>query len=107
MPPTITAAAADLPDRQVITNGTGEFLFRVAEKFGLPVVILVLVLWWARHDVVQPLLDAHFQVVGKIVEGQQQHADQLQQIGRKLDELIEVSSNATQAQAVEAPAGSR
>lgn len=106
MPPAIAAAAADLPDRQV-TNGMHEFLFRVAEKFGLPVVLLVLVLWWARHDVVQPLLDAHFQVVGKIVEGQQEHASQLQQIGRKLDELIEVSSNAAQTQAVEGSAGSR
>jgi hypothetical protein len=41
------------------------------------------------------------------VEGQREHASQLQQIGRKLDELIEVSSHAPQAQAVEGSAGSR
>lgn len=69
-----------------------EFLFRVAEKFGLPVVVLLLILWWARQDVVQPLLDAHFQVIGRITEGQAEHSRQLEQIGRKLDELIDLSS---------------
>lgn len=99
------AATAELPHQ--VSPNTSEFLFRVAEKFGLPVVILVLVLYWARHDVVQPLLDAHFQVVGKIVEGQAEHAKQLQALGRKLDELIVVTSNAPQAQAVEDAEGSR
>lgn len=105
--PSTFAAPADIPDRQVTSAGTAEFLFRVAEKFGLPVVILVLVLWWARHDVVQPLLDAHFAVVGKIVEGQQEHAEQLTHIGRQLDELIRVSSHAIEAKAVEEATGSR
>ena len=48
-------------------------LVRLAERFGVPVVILLLVLWWARNDVVQPLLDAHFGFIEKIVEGQQRH----------------------------------
>jgi hypothetical protein len=71
-------------------NQGAEFLFRVAERFGLPVVILVMVLWWARHDIVQPLLDAHFTVVREIVEGQRQHSEEVQNVGRKLDELIEI-----------------
>lgn len=72
-------------------TGPTEFLYRVAERFGLPVVILLLVLWWARTDIVQPLLDAHFTVVGKIVDGQREHTDRLDSIGRKLDELINIS----------------
>lgn len=67
-----------------------EFLFRVAERFGLPVCILALVLWWARTDIVQPLMDAHFGVVREIVEGQRRHSDEVRQVGRKLDELIEL-----------------
>ena len=67
-------------------------LFRVAERFGLPVVVLLLVLWWARTDVVQPLLDAHFGVIDKIVKGQDRHAEEVREVGKKLDRLIEISS---------------
>lgn len=92
---TTAAIPAAVPDNEKsdrkVNPGT-EFLFRVAERFGLPVVILVMVLWWARTDIVQPLLDAHFQVVKQITDGQRQHADQLENLGRKLDELISVSS---------------
>lgn len=86
------AVSDDAPksDRKV-NNGT-EFLYRVAERFGVPVVLLVMVLWWARTDIVQPLLDAHFQVIKQITDGQRQHADQLDSLGRKLDELISVSA---------------
>lgn len=69
-----------------------EFLYRVAERFGLPVVILVLVLYWVRSDVVQPLLDAHFGFIETIVAGQEEHTRQLESVGRKLDELIELQS---------------
>lgn len=67
------------------------FLFRVAERFGLPVVVLLLVLWWARTDVVQPLLDAHFVVIDKIVRGQEQHSTEMREVGKKLDRLIEIA----------------
>jgi hypothetical protein len=90
MPTTAATAAgdSDLPKVSPIVDT----LYRVAERFGVPVVLLLLVLWWARSDIVQPLLDAHFSVVGKIVEGQKEHSDKLESIGRKLDELIRVSS---------------
>jgi hypothetical protein len=92
--PAHTAAATDAADdnRQVTVAPGVEFLYRVAERFGLPVVLLVLVLWWARTDIVQPLMDAHFGVVRAIVDGQREHTRQLEHVGRKLDELIEVSS---------------
>lgn len=79
-------------DRHAQVSPGAEFLYRVAERFGLPVVILVLVLYWARTDIVQPLLDAHFGFIKTIVEGQQDHTRQMESVGRKLDELIEVSS---------------
>ena len=82
---------------QAVTAPTGpdlplnSLLFRIAERFGLPVVVLLLVLWWARTDVVQPLLDAHFNVVNKIVDGQKQHSEEVREVGRKLDRLIEIA----------------
>lgn len=90
MPTTAATAASDsdLPKVSPVVDT----LYRVAERFGVPVVLLLLVLWWARSDIVQPLLDAHFSVVGKIVDGQKEHSEKLESIGRKLDELIRVSS---------------
>lgn len=85
------AAAAPAGDHPVkVAHNTNEFLFRVAERFGLPVVVLLLVLWWARVDVVQPLLECHFQAIRTIVEGQKEHTDSIESLGRKLDELIQV-----------------
>jgi len=71
----------------------GEFLLRTAERFGVPVVLLILLLWWARTDIVQPLLNAHFEMVGKIVEGQETHTKGLDSLGRKLDELISATKS--------------
>jgi hypothetical protein len=67
-----------------------EFLYRVAERFGVPVVILVIVLWWVRNDLVQPLLDAHFQFLDKITEAHEKQAGELSGISSKLDTLIRV-----------------
>jgi hypothetical protein len=86
-----TTAHQDSADTPKVTP-MGELLYRVAERFGLPVVILMLVLWWARTDIVQPLLDAHFDFIGKVVSGQEKQADHLESLGRKMDELIKVSS---------------
>lgn len=69
-----------------------EFLYRIAERFGLPVVILAVVMWWARTDIVQPLLDAHFSFIEKLAQGQEKHTEQLESVGRKLDEIIRISS---------------
>lgn len=86
-------AAATAPVSQV-KEGTGmniESLLRLAQQFGLPLVMLALILWWAKNDIVTPLLNAHFEVVGKIVEGQNTHSEKLDSIGDKLDELIRVT----------------
>lgn len=66
---------------------------RVAERFGVPVVILVLVLWWARNDVVQPLLDAHFGFINRIVEGQERHTREIEGVVERLDRLIEITES--------------
>lgn len=86
------ACATPAGDHPVkVSTNTNEFLFRVAERFGLPVVILLLVLWWARTDIVAPLLDAHFEAIDAIVRGQEKHSDQIEGLGRKLDELISIN----------------
>lgn len=88
-----TAAAG----RQEVTNSPDPgaslmpMLIRVAERFGLPVVLLLLILWWARNDIVQPLLDAHFTFIDKVVEGQEQHSQEVRELGGKLDTLIEIA----------------
>jgi glycerate kinase len=65
--------------------------YRIAERFGVPVVILAAVLWWAKTDLVQPLLNAHFSFIERIVEGQEEHRKQVEDLGHKLDKLIELS----------------
>lgn len=67
-----------------------EFFYRVAERFGIPVVILGFVLYWARTDLIQPLLDAHFQFLHKIEDAHEKQAENLGEIGSKLDTLIRV-----------------
>jgi hypothetical protein len=68
-----------------------ENLTRLAQQVGLPMAMLAIILWWAKQDIVTPLLNAHFEVIGKIVEGQNKHTERLDAIGDKLDELIRVS----------------
>lgn len=91
---TTAAAVVVSPDdnKNGKVSGMSELLLRVAERFGLPVVILMLVLWWARTDIVQPLLDAHFDMIRHITEAQQVQSRHLENLGRKMDELITVSS---------------
>jgi len=68
-----------------------EGVLKVVERFGLPLVMLAAILWWAKNDVVMPLLSAHFEVVEQIVRGQKDHGEELDLIGDKLEELIRVS----------------
>jgi hypothetical protein len=68
-----------------------ESVVKAVERFGLPLVMLAVILWWAKNDVVMPLLNAHFEVVEQIVRGQKDHSEKLDTIGSKLDELIRVS----------------
>ena len=68
-----------------------EIVVKAVERFGLPLVMLAVILWWAKNDVVMPLLNAHFEVVEQIVRGQKEHTEKLDALGNKLDELIRVS----------------
>jgi low affinity Fe/Cu permease len=92
----VASAASEQPDSHSPLNPYAEFLFRVAEKFGVPTVLLLIVLWWMKTGIVQPLLDAHFEVVGKIVRGQEEHTESIAALGDKLDELIRVSRDAAE-----------
>ena len=68
-----------------------ESVLKAVERFGLPLVMLAAILWWAKNDVVMPLLNAHFEVVEQIVRGQKDHGEKLDTISDKLEELIRVS----------------
>jgi len=90
-------AQASQPEHNTLSP-YAEFWLRVGERFGVPTVLLVLAAWWIKADLVQPLLDAHFTVVGKIVAAQEKHSEQLGAIGEKLDTLIRVSQDAPSRQ---------
>jgi N-glycosylase/DNA lyase len=84
----VTSAAAE----EVTAPAGHDFWMRVAERFGVPVVILLLVLWWARTDLVQPLLEQHFQFLESVTTANKQHTEELKNIGGKLDRLIDIQS---------------
>lgn len=85
----VTSAAT----QEVTAPSNGyEFAMRVAERFGIPCVILLLVLWWARTDLVQPLLEQHFQFLESVTTANKQHTEELKNIGGKLDRLIDIQS---------------
>lgn len=84
----VTSAAAE----EVITPTGHEFWMRVAERFGIPVLILLLVLWWARTDLVQPLLEQHFLFLEGVTTASKQQAEELKNIGGKLDRLIDIQT---------------
>jgi hypothetical protein len=88
--PDQTAAAAADTGGQPSVSPHWEFVYRVAERFGIPAVILGFVLYWARTDLIQPLLDAHFQFLHKISDAHEKQSDKLGDIGEKLDTLIRV-----------------
>lgn len=67
-----------------------ETFLRMAQQFGLPLVMLGLILWWAKNDVMMPLLKAHFDVVDRIVTGQKEHTERLEEISGQLEKLIEI-----------------
>lgn len=90
---TATASKAANDSASMDTPPVGPYLLRVAERFGVPVVIMVLVLWWARNDVVQPLLDAHFGFINRIVEGQERHTREIEGVVERLDRLIEITES--------------
>jgi hypothetical protein len=66
------------------------FLYRAAERFGVATVIMLAVLWYVRTDIIKPLLDAHYEFIGKIVEGQEQHTSEIKSVNARLDEMIQI-----------------
>jgi len=90
------AVATGEASPQPPVNPYANFLLHVAEKFGVPTALLLIVLYWMKGGIVQPLLDAHFEVVGKIVRGQEEHTKAIANVGDKLDELISLSRNAAE-----------
>ncbi len=70
-----------------------EILYRAVERFGVPVVLLAVVLWWARTDLIQPLMDSHFEFIDTIKQAHIEHTKELGVISTKLTELIEVSKD--------------
>jgi hypothetical protein len=93
LPAAADAAATHTPSNADHRQPTLEFFYRVAERFGLPVVILIMVLWWARTDIVQPLLDAHFSLIKKITEGQDAQVRHLDMLNSKMDRLITIQAS--------------
>lgn len=60
-----------------------EYLYKAAERFGMPTILLLMVLFWIRTDFLKPLLDAHYEFLSQIRQSSQRHSD-------KLDDLIEL-----------------
>lgn len=81
MPPTV--AVTTQADHPVASASTVDYLYRAAEKFGAPTLILCGVLYWIRTDFVKPLLDAHYRFVDEIKDSSDQHNE-------KLDRLIDL-----------------
>ena len=67
-------------------------LIRSADRFGWPTILLVLVLYWARTDVVKPLQDANSGFMNSIVDSHRNLVQEVKSLGSKLDILIDVSS---------------
>lgn len=70
-----------------------EIIYKAVERFGIQAVLLFVVLWWARTDIVQPLLDAHFDFIDRITDAHEKTTTQLQDLSNKLDTLIDVQRN--------------
>lgn len=68
-----------------------EILYRAVERFGVPVVLLAIILWWARNDLIEPLLRAHFDFIDTVITSHKEHTEELRGIGDKLEQLIEVT----------------
>ena len=87
-------AVADATSPQM--SPYSEFLLRTAERFGVPTVLCLLILWWAKSGIVEPLLDAHFAFIDRIVISHQQQTEAIGAVGDKLDTLIAITRDAAQ-----------
>lgn len=92
----VTAQDTHADQHPQALNPYSEFLLRTAERFGVPTVLCLLVLWWAKTGIVTPLMDAHFAFISSIVQSQREHTEALGALGEKLDTLISISRDAAQ-----------
>jgi len=78
----LATADASASTQQVDHHMSGwSFIYRSAERFGLPTLLVGVLLWWARTDLVKPLLDAHYEFLSEIRKQGDDHTT-------RLDELI-------------------
>lgn len=74
-------------DQASVDGGSGssqlDFIYKAAERFGMPTILLLMVLFWIRTDFLKPLLDAHYEFLAQIRQSSQRHTE-------KLDDLIDL-----------------
>ena len=85
--PTVKDYSATTQADEVVV-GSMTFLLRIAERFGVPTLLCILLMYWVRSDLLKPLLDAHYTFIGQIVRGQETHTLELKEVGNKLDTMI-------------------
>ena len=104
--PTAEAVASASQDNPM--NPYSEFLLRTAERFGVPTVLCLLILWWAKSGIVEPLITAHFAFIDKIVVSHEQQTRAIGEVGDKLDTLISITRYAAEKEKTQqSPAGLR
>jgi len=77
--------------------GLVDTLLRIADRFGVPCVILAIVLWFGReaaialHDsVVEPVVKSHVEFLESTKQTMHQQAETLQEIARGQQEIQQV-----------------
>lgn len=77
--------------------GVVDTLLRIADRFGVPCVILAIVLWFGReaaialHDsVVEPVVKSHVEFLESTKETMSKQADTLQELARGQQEIQQV-----------------
>lgn len=78
-----TTAAVSKPEEssQIDSNmNSWTLIYRAVERFGLPTILVGVVLWWARTDLIKPLLDAHYEFLGEIRRQGDEHTEKLEEV---------------------------
>jgi hypothetical protein len=77
--------------------GVVDTLLRIADRFGVPCVILAIVLWFGReaaialHEtVVEPVVQSHVEFLESAKETMSKQADTLQELARGQQEIQQV-----------------
>lgn len=91
-----TTAAVSKPNdhSQIDSSMTGwALIYRAVERFGLPTILVGVVLWWARTDLIKPLLDAHYEFLGEIRRQGDEHTEKLEEVVGLLRSQNQMFSN--------------